>query len=124
MTELERDFRFSLTKYPSLIFVFLVVYADSHGWWNLWLESDSTSVLLIFTNPSLVLVLLRSRWHNGRSLGIQIISSHIFREGDCCAARLANMGHTLQGFVLDTLPTELHLDFFRDRVGLPNYRFP
>jgi len=25
MTELERDFTFSLTKYPSLIFVFLVV---------------------------------------------------------------------------------------------------
>jgi len=29
------------------------------------------------------------------------------------------MGHTLQGSVwLDTLPVELHLDFFRDRVGL------
>jgi len=29
MTELERDFTFSLTKYPSLIFVFLVVVKDT-----------------------------------------------------------------------------------------------
>lgn len=35
------------------------------------------------------------------------------------------MRHAIQGFVgISSLPTELHLDFFRDRVGLPNYRFP
>lgn len=54
-----------------------------------------------------------------------IISSHIFREGNCCADMLANMGHTMQGSVwLDLFPAELYLDFFWDRVGLPNYRFP
>ena len=25
---------------------------------------------------------------------------------------------------LDSLLVELHLDFFRDRIGLPSYRFP
>ncbi|KEH20179.1 transmembrane protein, putative [Medicago truncatula] len=43
---------------------------------------------------------------NALSLGIQIILS-------------------IPGSVwLDTLPIELHLDFFRDRVGLSNYKFP
>jgi len=37
VTELERDFTFSLTKYPSLIFVFLVVIqeiSENKGWKN------------------------------------------------------------------------------------------
>jgi len=52
------------------------------------------------------------------------ISSHIFCEGNCCADRLT-MGHAIQGFVwLDTLTTEVQMDFFCDNVGLPNYRFP
>jgi len=32
VTELERDFTFSLTKYPSLIFVFLVVLLERHAY--------------------------------------------------------------------------------------------
>jgi len=100
-------------------------HAAANRWWNIWLESDSTSALQIFSTPSLVPISLRNRWFNARSLGVQIISSHIFREGNYCANRLANRGHLIQGSVwLDSLPTELHFDFFRDRVGLPNYRFP
>jgi len=108
-----------------LAFIPAMKHAANHGWRNVWLESDSSSAILIFSNPSLVPLLLRNRWHNARSLGIQIIASHIFREGNCCADMLVNMGHDIQGSVwISTLPTELHLDFFRDRVGLPNYRFP
>jgi len=108
-----------------LAIILAMEHASSHGWRNIWLKSDSFSALLIFSNPSLVPVMLRNRWHNACTLGTQIISSHIFREGNCCANRLANMGHTMEGSVwLDMLPMELHLDFFRDRVGLPNYRFP
>jgi len=37
----------------------------------------------------------------------------------------ANMGHTMQGSVwLASLLDELKVDFFRDRCGLPNYKFP
>jgi len=100
-------------------------HATTNRWWNIWLESDSTSALLIFSCPSLIPILLRNRWYNARSLGVQTISSHIFREGNYCADKLANRGHFIQGSVwLDSLLTELHLDFFCDRVGLPNYRFP
>ena len=108
-----------------LAFILAIEHVAHHGWRNVWLESDSNSALLIFWNPSLVPLLLRNRWHNACILGIQIISSHIFREGNCCADRLANMGHVILSSIwLDTLLMELHLDFFRDRVGLPNYRFP
>ncbi|AES64565.2 hypothetical protein MTR_2g027150 [Medicago truncatula] len=31
---------------------------------------------------------------------------------------------TVSAVCLDTLPSEWRLDFFRDRCGFPNYRFP
>ncbi|KEH15785.1 hypothetical protein MTR_0553s0050 [Medicago truncatula] len=69
--------------------------------------------------------MLRNRWHNARRLGVQVIASHIFREGNCCADKLASLGHSSVGQVwLDILPTDLYLDFFRDRCRLPNYRLP
>jgi hypothetical protein len=54
-----------------------------------------------------------------------VIASHIFREGNSCADYFANMGHSVVGAVwIDSLPRAISLDFFRDRCGLPNYRFP
>jgi len=35
-------------------FILPLEYAAQHGWINLWLESDSTSSLLVLKNPSLV----------------------------------------------------------------------
>jgi len=99
--------------------------AAKNGWRNIWLESDSTSALMIFKNSFLVPMILRNIWPNTCNLGIQVISSHIYREGNCCADILAALGHSMVGEVwLDTLPEELKIDFFRDRCGLPNYRFP
>jgi len=38
---------------------------------------------------------------------------------------MASLGHDLSGTVwFDVLPPSLSLDFFRDRSGLSNYRFP
>jgi hypothetical protein len=65
-------------------------YTAQNGWKNVWLESDSTSALLVFRNQSLVTVMLRNHWHNACSQGIQVISSHIFREGNYCTDLLAN----------------------------------
>jgi hypothetical protein len=73
----------------------------------------------------LVPVLLRNRWYNACSLGIQIISSHIFRESNCCADKLANMGHSVHGAVwLSVLPPDLLAEFYLDRCGMPCYMFP
>jgi ribonuclease HI len=108
-----------------LAIIFAIEFADRHGWRNIWLESDSTSAIMIFSKPHLVPVLLRNRWHNARNLGVQVIASHIFREGNCCADFLSNLGHSVVGAVwLDTLPHAISFEFFRDRCGLQNYRFP
>lgn len=83
------------------------------------------SALMVFHNISLVPIRMRNRWHNARNCGIHVISSHIFREGNCCADKLAAMGHSAHGTVWFTsLPQNVTADFFRDRVGLLNYRFP
>ena len=105
--------------------IFAIEFAVQNGWRNIWLESDSTSALMIFSNASLVPVMLRNRWHNALHLGVQVISSHIYCEGNYCADRLANMSHLVQGPVwVASLPLELHSNFFRERCSLPNYRFP
>ena len=105
-------------------FILAMEHVANHGWRNIWLESDSTSALMTFSNSSLALWLLRNRWHNARGLGVQVTSSHIFCEGNGCADKLADMDHAIQGSVwFDALPAELHMDFYRDRIGLPNYRF-
>lgn len=67
-----------------------------NGWRNIWLESDSTSVVKVYRNSSLVLVMLCNKWHNALHLGFKVISSHIYREGNCYADKLANMGHFVQ----------------------------
>jgi len=79
--------------------IFAIEYAVHHGWRNIWLESNSTSALRIFSNALLVPILLRNRWHNACNLGIQVISSHIFREGNCCADYLTNLGHSVVGAI-------------------------
>jgi len=100
-------------------------YVARNGWRNVWLESDSSGTLLVFKNATLVPMHLRNRWHNCIHLGMQIILSHIFREGNFCADKLANVGHSIQGSVLfEELHVDLRVDFFRDRFGLSNFRFP
>jgi hypothetical protein len=100
-------------------------FASRKGWTHIWLESDSTSALLIFMNSLLVPILLRNRWHNVRNLGIQVISSHIYREGNSCADKLAALGHSIVGEIwIDHLPAEVMIDFYRDRCGLSIYRIP
>ena len=54
-----------------------------------------------------------------------MLCSHIFREGNCCADKLASLGHVLTDTVwYTTMPSSLAADFSRDRNGLPNYCFP
>jgi len=94
-------------------YIFALEFAAQNGWYNIWLESDSASALTAIKNHALVPVTLRNRWHNACRLGVQMISSHIYREGNVCADRLANMGHSVQGGVwLSSLPPALGSDFF------------
>jgi len=89
------------TVFYAEVYAFLLAleYGAQHGWRNFWLESDSTSALMVFTHWNLVPVLLRNRWFNACNRGIQVIMSHIFREGNGCVDSLANLGHSIQGNV-------------------------
>jgi len=59
-------------------------------------ESDSSTVVLAFKNNDLILFRLRNRWHNCQ-LSITAVCYHIYREGNCCADRLAVLGHDIPG---------------------------
>jgi len=110
--------------YISAWFYFGFGVCGSEGVVEDWLESDSTSALFVLKNASLVSVLLRNWWDNARSLGIHVISSHIFREGNVCADMLASMGHSVDGAVwLSILPSGFQPDFYSDRCSLPRLRF-
>lgn len=100
--------------------------AFSRGWRNLWLECDSSLVVDAITTNRGVPWKLRNRWNNCIVLTkkTHFIASHIYREGNTCADRLASHGLALQGiFWWDSLPDFLRKDFFRNRFSLPFYRF-
>jgi len=100
-------------------------YVVAHSWHNLWIECDSSAVIQAFNNVAIIPFRLRNRWHNVFHGRIQAICSHVYREGNCCADKLDDFGHSIMGSVwVGSLPRSLVADFFHDRVGLPNYRFP
>jgi len=100
--------------------------AHSKGWFNFWLETDSMLVLLAFKFISLVPWRIRTRWDNCLSLSRQMnfLVTHIFREGNCCADRLANIGMSCNSFLwMNEIHLQVRADYIRDRLRLPCYRF-
>jgi len=99
-------------------------FAATNKWRNIWVESDSSAAVLAIKDMDLIPFRLRNRSHNCH-IGMNAVCFHIFREGNCCADLLACLGHDLSDTDwFDILPPLLAFDFFRDRNGLPNYRFP
>ena len=80
-------------------------FAASNHWTRLWIECDSSSAVHAFKNPSTIPISLRNHWHNCLHHGISVLCSHIFREGNCCADKLALLGHSLTDTLwFDTMP--------------------
>jgi hypothetical protein len=79
--------------------------------------------LLAFKNASLVLIRLRNKRHNCFPTGFQVISLHIFREGNSCADDLANHGYSIHGvWWFTALPDFIRVPLFSDRFGWPKYQ--
>jgi len=53
-------------------------FAAQNNWPRLWPESDSSSAVKAFKNPSLIPIRLRNRWHNCMQFGLFVICSHIY----------------------------------------------
>jgi ribonuclease HI len=100
--------------------------AASMDWLNLWLETDSTLVVQAFKSSSLVPWRLRNRWFNSSILirGMNLVVSHIYREGNSCADGLANLGHNLHEMTIwFSLSQTIRESFILNWQGRPNYRF-
>lgn len=82
--------------FEAKIFGFIMAMENALQQGYIWLESDSTSALLAFNNASLVPIRLRNRCQKCFSTGFQVVSSHIFQEGNSCADGLTNYGHSIQ----------------------------
>jgi ribonuclease HI len=103
--------------------ILAIEHALARGWLHIWVESDSQVAIRATKDNSIVPWDLRNRWSNCFSHHMCILFSHIFREGNCCADKLANHGHLIPGFLWwDSLPLFVRDDFLRDRFGLVNYR--
>ncbi|XP_061993498.1 uncharacterized protein LOC133711384 [Rosa rugosa] len=100
--------------------------AKSKGWDFLWLETDSLLIVHYFKHHEAVPWRYRVRWLNCIHLAKQmhVHVSHIFREGNCVADKLANHGALHGGpFWWSSLPQFLHNSFGHDFSGRSNYRF-
>ena len=93
---------------------------------HLWLESDLRIVVLAFKCADIVPWQIRNRWFNclDYTASINFIVSHIYREGNVRANRLANIGLSLASFrYFYTLSMEIRKAYVHNRLGLPSYRF-
>jgi len=61
---------------------------------------------------------VRNRWDNYVAITRQMnfIVTHVFREGNCCADRLANIGLSIN---IQIVPDQARGNFIRNRLGLP-----
>lgn len=100
--------------------------AYQRRWKKLWIETDSSLVILAASNMDLVPCALRNRWKNCLAIlrQMQYIITHIYREGNNCAEKLAFIGLSLQGITIWLeVPNFLNSLYGHDRLELPNFRF-
>lgn len=100
--------------------------AFQKGWNHLWLQCDSQLAIQAFKNNSIVPWKLRSRWRNMLLLAkkMHFVYSHVYREGNVCADKLANFGTTISSLVWwNSIPDFIKDDFFFDRISYTKYRF-
>jgi ribonuclease HI len=106
--------------------MYAIETAVQKGWFNLWLETDSMLVLKAFSSVKVVPWHLRNRWDNCLLLSsrMNFFVTHIYREGNHCADKLANLGLSLQGYTWwSCIPPQLAVDYDRNRLGFPSFRF-
>jgi ribonuclease HI len=100
--------------------------AFEHNWLNLWIETDSSIAVLAFKSISIVPWAIRNRWLNCLLLTVNmnVIITHIYREGNDIADSLANIGIGLDNVCFFNEPPSCIVDsLYRNQLGLPSFRF-
>lgn len=74
--------------------------AYQENWTNLWIDTDSMLASLAFKSPHTVPWQLKNRRENCLLMisNMHLMITHIFREGNHCADKLANLGLTVVNF--------------------------
>ena len=92
-----------------------------------WFVLRSVLVCFAFTVRTNFPWMLRNRWNTCFNYcgKIRFRVTHIFREGNVCADKLANLGfiHRESFHWYNRLSSSLFSDFFMNRYSLPMYRF-
>ena len=108
-------------------FILAVEKAKEFEWRNLWIESDSSYVVNLFRKKSgKIPWKLNNRWHRAMKFAseINVVVSHIFREGNAVADKLSNLAtKRQQSMWWRQFPNEVSSLIYRDIVPLPHYRF-
>jgi ribonuclease HI len=100
--------------------MFAIEIASQKGWTHLWLETDSVLVTLAFKSIKIVPWQLRNRWLNCLHLcnSMSFFVTHVFREGNHCADKLAATGFSLQTQMWwDSLPGDICIDFIEGSLS-------
>ena len=110
-----------------LAFIFAIEKAAEFNWSKLWIEVYSIYVLWAYRKMSVSIPWkIRQRWLNALCLAnnLNVVVSHIYREGNSAADKLASSAATasLDGWWFYAPPLITGL-IARDMSGLPYYRF-
>ena len=108
-------------------FIIAVEKANEFNWNNIWLESDSMYIVNLFNHGiGQIPWSLHNRWLRAvyYAKRLNMVVSHIFREGNSVADRLASQASSLQlkNWWM-TVPESLAKVAYRDHLDLPYYRF-
>jgi len=96
------------------------------GWRNLWLETDSSLVVLAFQRDGQIPWSLTNRWKNMKLILRQMncMVTHIYREGNEVADTLANHGISLQATTFwEEMPSFIRDNIIKNQLGMPSFRF-
>ncbi|KAF1862973.1 hypothetical protein Lal_00018817 [Lupinus albus] len=105
--------------------IMAIEIAYHKGWRNIWLECDSALVVSIFNGKGKVPWKLENLWRRClwwlSSMCFKV--SHLYREGNACADKLASFGVSSKVYTWwDVTPWFIFEEFNTNRLGLPNYR--
>lgn len=103
-----------------------IEFAYDKSWHNIWLETDSTTLVKTFNPPFKVFWKIRNRWINCINLvsNWNFVVSNIFREGNTCADSLTNIWLTITNSThFTSIPLILRADFVKNMLNLSLFKF-
>jgi ribonuclease HI len=115
---------YSTVLHAELMAIILAMeMALTKGWLRLWVESDSQVAIRASKDHSIVPWDLWNCWRNCFSRQMQLLFSHIYKEGNSCIDKLAAHGHVITDFHWwDVMPPLTYDDFLFDCLGFTYFR--